>query len=91
MEIQESKVTKILYNQVSLGIAIAAAVFWILNYVNNPINQVKLDIALIQQSIGVISNEHIKYSTNAKDRDDKIIEIDKKIERILTTLENLKK
>ena len=83
---EESKFKKYLYNQISLGIAIAGAVFWILSYINNPVNQVKLDIALIQKDIQVISNEHVKYTQSADDRDKAIVSLEKKLDEVIIIL-----
>ena len=83
---EESKFKKYLYNQISLWIAIAGAVFWILSYINNPVNQVKLDIALIQKDIQVISNEHVKYTQSADDRDKAIVSLEKKLDEVIIIL-----
>ena len=87
---EQSKFRKFLFNEVSLALSIAAAVFFIMNYVNSPINKIELQQALMQKDIANISEQHSIYGKNAADRDDKIIEMDKKITQILQILEDKK-
>jgi len=88
------KIKKILFNEVSLALSIAATTFWLMNYINNPVlqanermNQIELNIALMQRDIQVISAAHLIYNKNADDRDKAIIEIGNRLERIETILE----
>jgi hypothetical protein len=83
----ENKIRKVIFNEVSLVLAIAGCLFWAMNYINSPVNQLKLDIALIQKDIQVIASEHLEFSGTAHERDKSIIEMGKQIERILTILE----
>lgn len=83
----EDRIKKVLFNEVSLALAVASMVFWLMNYINSPITEIQLQVALIQRDISVIKEEHLKYTANANDRDKAIIEMGKQITRILTLLE----
>jgi len=84
---EQNRIRKYLYNEISLGIAIISAAFWLFTWLNNPIQKIELDIALMQKDLEIITKEHVRYSEAANERDKKIIEMEKKIERILTILE----
>ena len=84
---EESKIRKVLFNEVSLAISIATAVFFALNYINSPINKMELDIQLMKKDIANISEQHTNYSTNAAQRDNATLELGKKIDRLITILE----
>ena len=80
-------IKKVLFNEVSFVLSIAASVFWLMTYINSPIVKMQSDILLIQKDIENISKEHSNYSQKAKERDDVIIQIGKDITRIYTLLE----
>jgi len=94
MENNESKVRKILFNEISLlagviGLAISCVLF-----VSGPDASMKMDIALMQQSIEVIEVNHLKtietridsIEIDVDEIKDDIAEINIAIGRILTIL-----
>ena len=83
----ESKVKKILFNEITFGLAIASAVFWLMNYVNNPVATMQLDIALIQASIANIEEDHATYGKDANERDKAITQMQQDIAVIRNILQ----
>lgn len=87
MQIETDKFRKFLFNEISLALSIATAVFFLLNYINSPITKMQLDIALMQKDIKNISDQHTEYSKNAAHRDDAVVELGKKIDKLIIILE----
>jgi len=91
----ESKIRKIILNEVTFGIAMVAAIVSVVLFISGPDAQLQQDVALIQQDIEVIrTNElvHIQVGINEnKERgvsnEETINEINLKLERIITLLE----
>jgi len=89
------KFRKMLFNEVSLIVAICGVVIGILLFFTKPSTENQQSIALIEQRLDVIENNHLTHLQNGlseikddcNEMDDKINELDKKIERILTILE----
>lgn len=79
-------IKKVMFNEISFGLALISASFWVFNYLNSPINKMQTDIALIQQNIERIAHEHETYSKDAHERDLVIIEIGKSIAEIKVLL-----
>lgn len=88
---EESRFKKFIFNEVSLALSIAAAIFWLMNYVNSPINKIQLDIALMQERVAGISITHEQLKTHQEKVDEQIVEINQKLTKILTILEDQKK
>ena len=82
----ESKIKKILFNEITFALAIASTVFWLMNYVNSPITKMQLDIALMQKDIKTISEAHLIYNENANKRDVAIIQIQQDVAVIKSLL-----
>ena len=94
---EQSKITKILYNQVALVAAIIGVVWGAYNYINAPTTQFKLEIQQLQSDIRG-NNEKI---TNVKDNDlheiqltlkrieDRQIESEKNIVKLETKLDGI--
>ena len=82
----ESKIKKILFNEITFALAIASTVFWLMNYVNSPITKMQLDIALMQKDIKTISEAHLIYNENANKRDEAIIQIQQDVAVIKSLL-----
>ena len=82
----ESKMKKILFNEVALALGIASTVFWLMNYVNSPITKMQLDIELMKKDISSIATEHTEYTKNANERDKAIIQMQQDIAVIKNTL-----
>jgi len=83
---ENEKIKKILFNEITFALAIASTVFWLMNYVNSPITKMQLDIALMQKDIKTISEAHLIYNDNSNKRDEAIIQMQKDIIKILTIL-----
>lgn len=94
----ESKIRKVLFNEVSFFISIIAVVIGCVLFISGPDAEMKMDIALMQQSIEVIESNHLKtiqadinklkvIETDIKEVKDEIAEINIKLERIITLLE----
>ena len=84
---QENRIKKVLFNEVSFALSVAAAVFWIMTYINNPVQDMQLDIALMQKDIEIITAVHNDSSRRFNNIDDRLLDIEKKLERVITLLE----
>ena len=71
----ESKIKKVLFNEVSLTLSIIAATFWVFTYLNSPITKIQLDVELMKKDIQIITEAHLIYNDNANKRDEAIIQI----------------
>ena len=71
----ESKIKKILFNEISLTLSIIAAAFWVFTYLNSPITKIQLDVELMKKDIKTIMEAHLIYNDNANKRDEAIIQI----------------
>ena len=64
----ENKLLKVIYNQITLLIAVVATTVSVINWVRNPVNVVKDDVAetktsvaLIQKDINTINTNHLTH------------------------------
>ena len=102
MEGQKKTIREVLFNEVTGAVALVSITIGVVNWVNNPINEVKNDVnnvetnvALIQKDIYTITSNHLTHiqkeledkTVADKERDKSVIELGKKMERILTILE----
>ena len=71
----ESKIKKVLFNEVSLTLSIIAAAFLVFTYLNNPITKIQLDVELMKRDIKTITEAHLIYNDNANKRDEAIIQM----------------
>ena len=71
----ESKIKKILFNEISLTLSIIAAAFWVFTYLNSPITKIQLDVELMKRDIKIITEAHLIYNENANKRDEAIIQM----------------
>lgn len=81
------KIRKLLFNEITFVLAIASAVFWVFNYINNPQHKTELDI----QSIRAEIESHEKLSdqiTNLKDNDMHTIEL--KLDTVVDSISTLR-
>jgi len=84
------KIKKIIYNEVTLVIAVFSFAWGIFNYLNSPqikvsddISKIHTDVALINQSIGVIKNNHEAHIQQILEEIKALKELDQKLnERI---------
>lgn len=72
---ETEKIKKILFNEITFGLAVASCVFWLMNYVNSPLTKVQLDIELMKKDIQIITEAHLQYNDNANKRDEAIIQM----------------
>ena len=90
MEGNESKIRKVLFNEISLLISIIAFVIGCVLFITKPNAQMGQDIALIQQRMEIIQNNQTNHLTTVqKDieaQEKEIKEIRIMLERILTLL-----
>ena len=84
----ESKIRKVLFNEVSFFISIIGVVIGCVLFVSKPDAEMRTDIALMQQSIETIEGNHLKgIEADIDEIKDEIEEIKITLERILTLLE----
>ena len=82
----ESKIKKVLFNEVSLTLSIIAAAFWVFTYLNSPITKIQLNIKLMKRDIKTITEAHLIYNENANKRDEAIIQIQQDVAVIKSLL-----
>jgi hypothetical protein len=90
----EGKIRKVLFNEVTAFVALVSIVIGIFNWVGSPQKQTEKDIALIQQDIKFLKENHLAHIEtklveicNKNDEQDKMInEINLKVTEILTIL-----
>ena len=83
----ESKVRKVLFNEISLLISIIGVVIGCVLFVSKPDAEMRQNIALIQQKIEIMETNHLPtMQGNIKETKDAIVEINLKLEKILTIL-----
>ena len=83
---QENNYKKYLYNEVTFVISVIAAAFWVINWINSPVNDIRLDIELMKKDIKTITESHIKYGENADKRDEAIVKMQIDIAKIVEIL-----
>ena len=84
---QENRIKKVLFNEVSFDLSVDDAVFWIMTYINNTVQDMQLDIAIMQKDIEIITAVHNDSSRRFNNIDDRLLDIEKKLERVITLLE----
>ena len=84
----ESKIRKVLFNEVSFFVSITAFVIGCVLFISKPDAEMRQNIALMQQKIEIIESNHLAGMEKAiKEQADEIVEIKLVLERILTILE----
>jgi len=84
---EENKIRKVLFNEISLLISIVGVVIGCVLFINKPDAEMRQNIALIQQRVEIIEDNHL--TTMQKDIKEQGKEIEKIkiiLERILTIL-----
>ena len=85
---EENKIRKVLFNEISLLISIVAFVIGCVMFISKPDAEMRQNIALIQQKIEVVEFNHIASMEDDIDEvKDEIVDIKIILERILTLLE----
>ena len=90
----ESKIRKVLFNEVSLFTGLIAISIGVVLFISGPDAQMKQDISLIQQSIETIETNDLAHiqkaidenAVRSKSNTENLNEINVKLERILTLL-----
>ena len=94
-KLDDTAIRRVLFNEVSLFISITGFILVGFLYLTNPLNKIEKQIISIQKDIDTISKNELSHIQNSiadvkiqqSENVKKINEIDKKIERILTILE----
>ena len=94
-KLDDTAIRRVLFNEVSLFISITGFILVGFLYLTNPVNKIEKQIISIQKDIDTISKNELSHIQNSiadvkiqqSENVKKINEIDKKIERILTILE----
>jgi len=87
MENNESKIKKVLFNEVSLAISIMAFAIGCILFISEPDAKMRQDISLIEQKIETIESNHlITIQKELEKQGEQIDFINIKLERILTLL-----
>ena len=82
-----SKIRNVLFNEISLISGVVALAIAAVMFVSKPDVEMRQNIALIQQKIQLIEENHLTtMQASIKDQADQIHDLDLKIERILTIL-----
>ena len=93
MKTTNEKLRKILFNEVTLVIAIGAFLWGILNFINRPDQEFRQDIALIKQEVQTIRTNDLPHIQNQIDETKKDVDIiaeeNKKINSSLSRIEAL--
>lgn len=66
-----NKIRKVLFKEISLLVVIIGFVIGIFVFITEPDSKMKQDIALIQKSIDIIENNHLKHIQEAIEKEQK--------------------
>ena len=90
----ESKIRKVLFNEITFFIAVCSVVIGVALFITKPDDQMRQDIALIQKDIQIINSNHLATAQKGIDElkgENKILrnrceEMDKKLIKIMVKL-----
>ena len=88
-------IRKVLFNEVSLVVAVLAVAFGVFNFISSPVGGNTTDILLLKQEVEIIKSNHLVHiqddinsiSDVQEDNIDKLNEIDKKLEVLISKFE----